>query len=873
MFFENNTKAVVKLLSKRSLQKNKTRNLAAVLAIAMTAFLFTSVISLAFGVKSSMLLSLQMEKGSKADGSLGYMSEEQFLKLIDSGFVERAGCRQYIGYTTNSPGHAIEINYADAVQQELTFQVPTHGRPPQAANEIATTDKALKALGAEPEIGASVPIEFTLRGQTYHFDMVVSGWWESTQASISLMTVSQRFMEENQALFPNTFAKDKEIAGTYFSNVLLKNKANIQEQLKEFARSVGGDPDDMRAANYIQCTDDGVTKMLLQPTMVAAVIGFTLLFVVCGYLLIYNIFDISVMQDVRQYGLLRTIGTSARQIRKMVNRQAAALTLIGLPIGLVTGLGVGYSLLPLVVKSVNNGNRAAIHFSMSPLIFIGAALFTILTVIISIRKPMKKASKISPLEAVRYTGQFSVRKKRSKRRNGASLSRMAFSNSGRNKRRSAFIVLSMLLCIVLFNSVIVVTGSLDVEKGIRRTMKTDFLVYSSACANRVTGFESRTDALPASLVEQIEQQAGVTDGRYLYRNTIDDTDVTIDYGFKNLQADKTWEHDGRTFASYQNGARVWIAPEEAGRFYGNVFGASEQFFDDLMIYEGETDPVVLKQKLDTGAYVVVGAAMNRLTGEPNPSLPFYDGLKVGDEITFYKSGEPYKTCTVLARANLVNTEIEMDQWTNSVAKIGGDAPLLYLPDHVFAELYEKPVLLNFGFNGNGEKTEMAEFLAGLTERNPSAAYTSSELTAGQLQTTCNIIFMVGGIIAVIFALAGLVNFTNMMVTSIVTRRHEFTAMQSIGMTNRQLRQMIIWEGIYYALGAGLIGCGAASLFGLTVLKGVLNSPSMWYFTLHFTVMPGVIITCLYLVMAVIVPLMALKIFNKGSVVERLRENE
>lgn len=873
MLFENNTRAVVRLLSRRNLQNNKTRNMAAVLAISMTAFLFTSVISLAFGVKASMILSLQMEKGSRADGSLGYMTEDQFLRLAESSFIERAGCRQFIGYAVNSPGHAIEINYADAVQQELTFSTPVHGRAPQAANEIATTDKALKALGVEPVIGAEVPVEFTLRGKNYHFDMVVSGWWESRQASISLMTVSRSFMEENRDLFPNTYAEDKEIAGTYFSNVLLKNKANVQEQLKEFARFVGGNPNDMWAANYIQCTFDGVAKMIMQPMTAAAVIGFALLFVVCGYLLIYNIFDISVMQEVRQYGLLRTIGTSARQIRRIVNRQAVVLTMIGLPIGMAAGLGVGYLLLPFVVKSINNGSSAAVQFSASPFIFAGAALFTVLTVAISTRKPMKKASRVSPLEAIRYTGQAAGRSRRRKRLNGATLSHMAFSNSGRNKRRSAFIVLSMLLCIVLFNSVIIVTRSLDEEKGIRRTMKTDFLVYSSACVNRVTGFSSRTDALPSSVLEQINQQPGVVNGRYLYRNTIDDTAVTVDYGFGEIPADKTWENEGRTFSSYQNGAWVWVAPEEEGRFYGNVFGASERFFDDLVIYEGEKDPSVLKQKLDTGEYVVAGATMNRLTGEPNTSLPFYDQLKVGDEITFYKNGEPFKTCTVLAMASMVYSEIEMEQWTNSVAKIGGDAPLLYLPEHVFTELYEQPVLLNYGFDVTGGKEEMAEFLTGLTESSPSAAYTSSELLARQLQTTCNIIFMVGGMIAVIFALAGLVNFTNMMVTNIVTRRHEFAAMQSIGMTSRQLRIMMIWEGLYYALGAGVIGCATAALLGATVLKGALNSPSMWYFTLHFTILPGGSIACLYLVMAALVPLAALKMFNKGSVVERLRETE
>jgi len=874
MLFENDTQAAVKLLSDRSFHGNKTRNRTAILAIALTAFLFASVIALAFGVQSSMACSLQIEKGSKADGDVSYMSEEQFRALRNSDFVERAGCRQYVGDITNAAGHVIEINYADAVQQELTFCTPTHGAAPRAANEIATTDIALKALGVDAEIGATVPIEFRLRGQTCHFDMVVSGWWEATNASVSLMLVSQNFMKDNRAIFPDTYSSDKEIAGTFLSAVVLKSKADVEGQLKEFARSVGGNPDDMSAANFILCTENGTGKAFMQPATVAGVIGFVMLFVVCGYLLIYNIFDISVMQEVRQYGLLRTIGTTTRQIRKIVNRQAFVLTLIGLPVGLAAGLGVSYILLPLVVKQVVNGNVSATQFSASPLIFVGTALFTVFTVFISTRKPVKKAAGVSPLEAFRYTGQGQSRKKAVKRRNGAKLSHMAFNNLGRNKRRSAFIMLSLLLCIVLFNSVIVIMQSPDEEKGVSRITKTDFTVYNSVCANRMTGFLHRSDALAAPVVEMIHRQGdNIINERYLYRNTVDDTRVTVDYGLGETSPSDIWDHDGRTFAGYDNGASVWVSPDEDNRFYGNVFGASEHFFEDLTVYEGETDIETLKQMLSTGDYVLLGGYTDRLTGAPKTNQPFYGQLQVGDTISFYKDGKRYKTCAIAAKAGLINTEIETDMSFNAVARIGGDAPLIYLTEDVFGQIYEQPALLNYGFDVNGDKAQMSSFLSGLAENNSSVAYTSTDLIVEQLKASCDIVFWVGGMIAVIFALAGLINFTNMMITDIVTRTRELAIMQSIGMTYKQLRCMVICEGMYYALGADVVGCGMAALFGLTILRSALNSPSMWFFTLNFTMIPAVIVSLLYFVMAVLVPVIALKVFHKGSLVERLRTTE
>ena len=96
---------------------------------------------------------------------MGYMTEEQYEQLANSDFVEQAGHRRIIGYASNTSSHSIEINYADSVQEEPTFCVPTHGKLHRRKRMRSTTDLALKALGVEPEIGAEVPLEFELRGE------------------------------------------------------------------------------------------------------------------------------------------------------------------------------------------------------------------------------------------------------------------------------------------------------------------------------------------------------------------------------------------------------------------------------------------------------------------------------------------------------------------------------------------------------------------------------------------------------------------------------------------------------------------------------------------------------------------------------------
>ena len=194
-----------------------------------------------------------------------------------------------------------------------------------------------------------------------------------------------------------------------------------------------------------------------------------------------------------------------------------------------------------------------------------------------------------------------------------------------------------------------------------------------------------------------------------------------------------------------------------------------------------------------------------------------------------------------------------------------------MSDTKFKELYEEPTIFSYSFNAEqGKKENLEGFLADFTGENTSVAYTSTKLLQEQLASNRNIVLLVGGMIGVILAFAGLINFTNMMVTNIITRRYEFAAMQSIGMTNRQLRRLIMDEGLYYAAGADVIGGLLAVILGTTVLKNVLNSPSMWYFTLRFTLVPALFIAVIYLILAAVIPVVVLHFFNKGSVVERLR---
>ena len=166
--------------------------------------------------------------------------------------------------------------------------------------------------------------------------------------------------------------------------------------------------------------------------------------------------------------------------------------------------------------------------------------------------------------------------------------------------------------------------------------------------------------------------------------------------------------------------------------------------------------------------------------------------------------------------------------------------------------------------------EMESYLAQDTD----VAYTSILTMKATVLGVKNVVLLIGGVIGAVFALVGLINFINLVMTNIVTRRHEFATMQSIGMTNRQLRKMMISESFSYVLLAGIVGTLAAGVLGMTLVRAFVEiSPSSIMMTFQMTLLPALIMLVLFLVLAFIVPVIALRLFNNRSVVERLRVNE
>lgn len=866
MYLTRNKKCIIKL-AQRNFINSKARNVIAVLAMILTTVLFTTLITTGLGAYESIQITLQKQKGSKADADLRYMTERQFTKLASDERISLCGMRRPIGFLSNVNAHNIELDYMDSIEQEMTFSAPTFGAAPNEENEIATTDRALESLGIEPAIGEKVEIEFQLRGQTYKYEMIVSGWWEASNSQISIMLVSDKFMQANEELFPYTFEMDREYAGTYFADVVFRNNTNMENQLHEIISDIGGNSENTDAENYIASAINQVTNPEMSAPVVLVALIFSLLFIFAGYLLIYNIFEISVLQEVQRYGMLKTIGTTQNQIRLLVRVQALWLVIMALPCGLFFGYLLGKTILPFVINFIaNEYSNLSIEVSPNPVIFIVASLFTIFTVFISIKKPINIAAGISPMEALRYSGKRGMLNG-AKHTKKISLWRLASSNVKRNKKRSIFIVISMTLCCMLLNSTIIIVNSIDIEKAIRGQCAADVVIANGNTFNNTKGYTHHSDSLDEEIVEAVKEKFDIKDEGLIYKNTLDNMDVTFDYGIKFNQ-NEIVEENGRMYI-IKGMDRVPLGYNN--RPVCNVYGCNENVIqrcdfikiaDDLSISE-------LYEKLESGNYVI--EAVTKKQNQTQINMSSFQ-CEIGQKISIYTKGKNEKEVEVIAQMGVSPTEYEVPNVTTGMATVGGDGPLFYFSERIFKEIYEEPSLMSFSFNVD------PEFLATTTDQLEELAEQSMGkigcstivILKNSMNGIKNTIYIIGVFIGTILGITGFINFINLMITNIITRKKEYAIMQSVGMTTRQIKKLIMNEGFYYALFSSIFGIVLSIVLGGTMIKVVCDS--IWFMTYKLVLWPAILLSALTIVLAGTIPVILFNSFDKESIVEKLRKD-
>ena len=894
----------IRRLGIRSMKAARTRNIVAVLAIALTTILFTSLFTIAASINYSYQQENFRRMGGDGHGAIKDITWEQAEAFRKDPLIVDSWGRLFVGTLDQPPFNKshVEVSYIEPKGAPHYFCQPVEGTlPREGTDEAATDTHVLALLGVEPEIGAKITLPITIDsnvggGQTVERTFTLSGWWEyDSVVGANHVLLPQSAAQELAAL---SCGDPVSMTGKWNLDILFKNAVNIRENLETVLENQGYQNTESGADNYLKI---GVSwahtasrfSSSVDLETVLAVGAILLLIVFTGYLIIYNIFQISVTNDIRFYGLLKTIGTTGRQLKRIIRQQALLLSCIGIPLGLVLGFVTGNGLTPVIMATLSYKNA---FVTFNPWIFIGAAVFSLVTVFFSCARPGRMAARVSPVEAVRYTegSQAPSKKKTAGKRTanqtlkGASLPKMALANLGRSKSKTVVTVISLTLAVVLMNLTYTFASGFDMEKFLAGYVVTDFIVgHADQFVAGSGGFSSGYNAVPEELISDIDAQEGITgSGRVYALGWSIQQFVTEDW------LRQAWQALGEDAARRQVNYAEHL-PDGRVVTDALLYGMEDFPLSKLKIIEGDLEP--LKDPTQNAI-----AAVGRMDdyGDLYPGSAW---ARLGDTVTlryvsewgYYDatSGEELSSEEVSARSNRGEYDTVVGRPKVYEEKNYTVCALVTVPsalsfrygtvgadDYILgAEQFKQDtqtdlVMLYTYDTTDASNAAMEDFLASYTETvQPAYDYESKQSYMDEFEGFRGMFLTMGTALSFIIGLVGILNFFNAILTGILSRKREFAVLQSIGMTGTQLKTMLMFEGLLYTLGAIVLALLLSAGLGLplsTSLEGIFS-----FFTYRFTALPIMLLTPVFTLLGCLLPLAVYRSVEKSTIVERLREAE
>jgi len=813
--------------------------------------------------------------GGYMHGTYKQVTPAQKEKIINHSYIKEYGERMVLGIIADSSfrNQSAEISFMDDNTAEWSFIELEEGHMPAQKNEVVMDKEALRLLGYEPVIGENVELTFALIGDAdennkYTDTFTLAGFWEFDFISPAhYINVSKEYAEE----FSRTIEKQGHKPLTTDIKVMLSSAVNVLDRMSEvFEDDTGSEGISADDSIKIGINPGYTVSNINNDEMLETAIPLSallLLVIFAGYLIIYNIFHISVVNDIRFYGLLKAIGTTQRQVKRIIRLQALALCIVGIPIGLLLGYLLGSVLMPFIIETTNVSQNS-LSISTSPIIFVAAAIFEIITVLISVSKPGRMAGKASPIEALRFNDGMDGRKtKRSTR--GARVTQMAFANTGRNKRKTILVFISLALSLVILNTVNMFVGGLDTEKWLDKSMSVDFVVGK----------------YPYFKYHGIGQISISEDEIDLIKENTDSAKGGTAYEIKNCPLINVSEEEYRAYQA-QGGMTIEIVGKD-GSFYMPYLmeGMDDHLIDKLNVYEG--DASLLKDR--NNRYIAL-LANNVNNGE---YIPDENAPKIGDKITIAaattieyidkRTGEPATYLTYDHPEFLAGTYSDLNKYEYTLCAyvdVPSDISLrrtaigynaIACSDNLKEDFKDNlaPVFYAFDTELPDAEEKAESYLQKLSEVNTGITYDSKAVKRSEFNDFKNLFTLLGGVLCMIIGFVGVLNFYNTVVAGIIARKNEIAVLQAIGMTGKQVKEMLMIEGMIYTLGSGLLALILSILF-IPAVNGVANNIFDMY-SAHFSITPILIFIPIMILLGVSVPLMSYKGLSKASVVERIRE--
>lgn len=872
----NNNREVVHRLSMRSLKNNKMRNLFAVAAIALTCMLFTALAAMGIGMLDAAQESTMREVGGRFHAGLKAATCEQMEKVVSDERVKSYTWNIYISMADNLIKRQCELRLAQG-EEELknSFIELSEGTMPEKEDDIIVDTYVMDELKVPHELGVEIPLEFTFHGEKISKTFHVCGWYEGNPIGhASELYISEGYWNELKGNLTDTDFKawgkehpNEAGNGLYAVGLYFDSAANIEQTVRSVIEDAGYEPD--VTLNY------GVNWAYMQnrtesvdPLSLVILAGALVVILITGYLIICNIFYISVFQDIRFYGLLKTVGTTKRQIRGMIRRQALVLSAIGIPIGLAAGYLASRAVFPFLMQ-ITSLTDLGIKMKFSPQIALFGIVFALVTVFISCRKPGKIAGSVSPVEAVRYTEGNGGRKKAKKSETGAKLHRMALSNLGRSKKKTALVLLSLSFSMTLLCVVLTGIGSFRIDAYLEQRLLGDVLLASA----NITGAGAPTAdfGLDEEYIKTADAQPGILSRNELWQI----------YGRSYLAMDETGSERYQGFEDQgllredDWGMSVVSLAKEQRQLTADVYAYDKDILSNLKVLEGELDI----DKFIQGGYVL----LTDIIGDYTEGAHIYNP---GEKLKILTVAEDSEAVEITDEAgnildyyfkNMKETEYEVmaivelpASMTDQTWPVNGVQAVLPKQDvqavqssWCFAVSYEV------------EESQLDNFMQEIIDYSENVNRDMGYLTKASLMEGFTTMIMairtIGIALSAVIALIGVLNFINSIVTGIIARKREFAILCSIGMTQQQLKRMLVEEGLYYVLISGVLSLVLGTVLSWAVMTALNNVILFFRYRPNF--LAFLVMLPLLAVLAAAVPYAAYQRAQKESIVQRLRDTE
>ncbi len=796
----NNNKGIINHIAGNSIKYSRMRNVFTILTIALSVSLLMVMGLFTLGYEKA-----NERKVEKVQHVIYQnLNDEQIAKL------EKIDDITFLTYSKSGMGieyknKFIQPYYTDMTPvkgdiSDMEFNKPAKGEFPAKKDEIIVSPEFLKMFGKDAIVGTEITTPFL---DNVKETFVVSGIYNiEYKSDILSMGMSTEYAETGSQLKDLPYNGIVRIFGA---------EKMTQDQFKETIYKIGADCGIDRKnindnSNFVDTLPGGTTETIEK--LICIGIGICILLV--SVLVIYSIFYISVVGRIRQFGQFRTVGMTRKQLKKLITREGLLLSVIGIPVGLIIGCVLGYALQPEGWDWINTLLLAVV---------VSAAC--LITVMLSIKKPGKLASKVTPIEAMKYSGYEVEKTKKSTKNLQRKLTPFSLAriSTNRNRKRTLMTIISLGVGGILFMTA------------------TTFITSTS-----LIDYSRQSDFKNGEFMITISENA---------RNTATNglTDIQLD---NPLNEDMIMQIKGiegvKKVYQYDQFAVKWEAHGEAEDDYVASFKDGEITND--MVEEGSVDYDTLVD--NDGIVISTNDTVNEVFGWK---------YKVGDTIkfTFYDGkGTNEREFKVGA---IINSDIGYDNLV---------AGWFFLPEETY---YDMTGDINTNdtivISTDENKTDQVEkSLSTMLQEEPQL---SMETLRERMEYDKNSFGLLFGVIlglSIFIICFSLINLINTLITNILSRKREFATIQSIGMTHDQLKKMIISEGLILAVGNMILTLILGVIVGVAGVN-FMNSMGAMYMNYSFPTLYFIGYVIVIIGIPVIISIVSINIFKKQSLVDRL----